>query len=661
LTILEKMNLLVKQCLEPNGKLASVIPEYEFRRYQLEMADDVFRTVTSPGSLLLAEAGTGTGKSLAYLIPVAVAQCRTIVSTGTKNLQEQLVNKDIPLLNKIVDHPVHAILLKGRGNYLCIRRKQWFAENPEFGSVKEKKQWASILRWSDSTDTGDRSELEFLHDRSSLWTNINSRREECLGNKCRHFRDCYLMRLKIRAQKADLIVVNHHLFFADTIFSGTNRISALPETQALIFDEAHLIEETASQFFGVHLSQFQIMDFVKMIRRWKPTRRELKDSGWRMETSLKGLEEGAGLFFSSIPSGIGRFDLADIMNKQTEKMGAVLINRFESLDSELTVNRLIPEEFVNEWRSLCREMKESLILFLNRSEPGMAWWGEHSQSGNSLHAVPIDISDDFSNCIRNSDRSVIMTSATLATNNSFDYVAKRLGIKDYKPRIYPSAFQYKKQGILYLPKHLPDPNDPDFYIECAKEIIDLLNASSGRAFILTTSYSGMNKLRSLLTESIPFHLLVQGDMPKKTLTELFIKDIHSVLLATISFWQGVDIPGESLSAVIIDKLPFASPGDPITKARLDYLRENGLDPFREYQIPSAIMMLKQGLGRLIRTRTDKGLVAVLDHRITTKNYGRKFLQSIPDFCRASNLDDVKNFFKNNSHHLCGHSQALSEP
>lgn len=611
--------------------------------------------------MLLAEAGTGTGKSLAYLIPIAATKRRSIVSTGTKNLQEQLINKDIPLLNKIIDAPIVSVLLKGRSNYLCQRRLNWFSQNPEFNTVSEKKQWSKIIQWADSTDTGDRSELSFLHDNSSLWNNINSRREECFGNHCKYFRDCFLMRLKIRAQKADLIIVNHHLYFADTIFARVKNFSTLPDADTVIFDEAHLLEDTASQFLGVHLSHQQLLDFAKMIRRWKPDRTELQGSVWSLDKVLTGLEEGAGLFFSSMPSGEGRFELSEVMNQQTEKMGGVLFERIEVLERELAADKSVPEEFVFEWRSLCKELKDSLLLFLDRSEPGMAWWGEHSRSGNALHAVPVDISEEFSQIIKVGDRSIILTSATLTANNTFDYIIKRLGISDCHAKIYPSEFKYHTQGILYLPRHLPDPNHSEFYPECAKEICEIVKASSGRAFILTTSYAGLNKLKNLLFDSLPFNLLVQGDMPKNSLTDLFKKDIHSVLLATISFWQGVDIPGESLSAVIIDKLPFASPGDPVIKARLQYLRDNGINPFREYQIPSAIMMLKQGLGRLIRSRNDKGLVAIMDHRILVKNYGNRFLHSIPDFYRTSDIKDVTVFFRNTADQYSGHSQALSEP
>lgn len=636
--------IFIRQCLEPGGKLASVISHYEFRPQQLEMAIDIFNALLHKEEIFLAEAGTGTGKSLAYLIPIAAMQQRAIVSTGTKNLQEQLITKDIPLLNTLLDNELHAVLMKGRNNYLCLRRYEEFASQPAFQTMREKKRWSRIMEWAEYTDTGDRSEMAFLPDNSELWHSICSRREECFGLRCPHYRSCFLLRLKIQAQSADLVVVNHHLYFADMTLRKENSFSTLPQAETIVFDEAHLLEEVATQFLGSHLSQGDILDFVKMIRRWKPGRKDMQEAEWRLEPSLRRLEEGVKLFFDSMPSGEGRFAISDIINNETERMGTVLVERLNNLRSDLEREGLIPAEFVDEWNDICRMLSDSTRLFLARTEPAMAWWGEHTSQGNALHATPVDISGDFSRILKRPDQSVILTSATLTMQNSFDFMKDRLGIPGSLTCIYPSPFDYARQGILYLPQTLPFPDHPGFYPECAKEITRILEMSEGRAFILTTSYAGMEKLRALLNETIAFPLFVQGDEPKRILIEKFRSDIHSVLLATISFWQGVDVPGESLSAVIIDKLPFASPADPVTRARVEYFRENGMDPFSGFQVPSAVMMLKQGIGRLIRSRSDRGLVAVLDQRILTRSYGQKFIRSLPGFSISSNFEDVRAFF-----------------
>lgn len=634
----------IKQCLEPKGKLAGLFPGYEFRPQQLDLAIDIYNALFNKAKLFLAEAGTGTGKSLAYLLPVAVIGKRAIISTGTKNLQEQLIKKDIPLLNQLLDRELYAVLMKGRNNYLCLRRFEDFYSNPGFYSVAEKKHWQKILDWAGATETGDREEMSFLHDSSETWQEICSRREECMGQRCPFYRSCFLTRLKIHAQEADMVVVNHHLYFADTALRKENSFSTLPQADVIVFDEAHLLEEIATQFLGSHLSHADIRNFVKMIRRWKPERDDFKDVGKRLEGPLRGLEEGAKLFFDSMPSGTGRFSLEDVMQKETERMGLALLERIKNLRVSLEQERLILEDYFDDWKETCRTFSDSTQLFIERSEPGVAWWGEHTSQGNALHATPVDISGEFQRVFLKSDQSAILLSATLTTENSFEYIIDRLGLTETQTQIYLSPFNYSEQGILYLPKLLSNPNHSDFYTECAQEIIRILEITQGKAFILSTSYAGMEKLHSLLVDSIKHTLLVQGDKPKRLLIKKFQKDVHSVLLATISFWQGVDVPGESLSAVIIDKLPFASPADPVIKARVNYFRQRDLDPFNGFQVPSAVMMLKQGIGRLIRSKSDRGLVAVMDQRIVTQRYGQKFIQSLPKFKISHSLEDVWQFF-----------------
>jgi len=639
------MDNMIRECLKPEGLLAENFENFEFRPQQLQMALDIAKTLQSTNEIFLAEAGTGTGKSLAYLIPAALLLQNVLISTGTKNLQEQLIEKDIPILNKILENPVKAVLVKGRQNYLCRRRMDSFRSQPEFKSVAEKKLFKLVCEWSSETEYGDRAEMDFLPDYSSLWQKICSKREDCMGARCPEYGSCFILRLRMRAQSADLIVANHHLFFADAAMRRNNSVSALPDSQAVIFDEAHLLDEVVTQFLGVHLGQSEILDFLRLIKRWKPSRKDLGGGHWNLTAVLGAVEEGALMFFGSMASGEGRFELLPRLDEETCRLGSKFIERLEFLNGSLDKEGLIPGEFIDEWKQICFETIGKIRFFLSHDEPGMAWWGEHSSRGNLLHASPIDISEDFPGIIQDPAKPVIMTSATLTTGNSFEYIVNRLGVYNSQTTVYPSPFNFAEQGMVFFPEEMPDPNNPDFIPAGAREILQIIEASQGRAFILTTSYSAMNKYRELIEDEIEYKLLVQGDAPKQRLITEFIKDTHSVLLATISFWQGVDVPGESLSAVIIDRLPFASPGDPVTRARIEHLKSQNSNAFMKYQVPGAIMMLKQGVGRLIRSQTDRGLVVVLDNRIIKKRYGSEFIKSLPGFLRARSIEDVRKFFE----------------
>lgn len=638
------MDQTIRQCLQPGGQLSLQIEQYESRPQQLQMSLDIATTLQSVNGILMAEAGTGTGKSLAYLIPAALLRQNVVVSTGTKALQEQLINKDIPLLNTLLEDPINAVLVKGRRNYLCARRFNQFRDRPEFQSMAEKRRFSAVCDWVAETKSGDRAEMDFLPDFSPLWNNICSRRDDCMGGRCPEYATCYLLKLRVRAQAADLVVVNHHLFFADAALRRSSAMAALPDSQAVIFDEAHLLDDIVTQFLGVHLGQPEILDLIRLIRRWKPTRKELGGEKWALAGALGSVEEGAAMFFGSMPSGEGRFELLPQMSDEIGRYGTLLIERVENLSQALEKDGLIPEEFTAEWKQVCRGISDKTRFFLAHDEPGMAWWGEHTSQGNILHACPIEIADEFPKIIQDPIRPVVLTSATLTTGNTFNYMTDRLGLQHATTAVYPSPFDYPNQGQLYIPDHLPDPNHNDFLAACSTEIMDIVNATNGRAFILTTSYSAMRAIREQIEDQLEFRMLVQGDAPKRRLIREFIEDTHSVLLATMSFWQGVDVPGEALSTVIINRLPFGSPGDPMIRARIEFMNDNGVNAFFNYQIPSAVMMLKQGVGRLIRSKSDRGLIAVLDNRIIKKQYGRQFLDSLPGFSRVRSIDEVITFF-----------------
>jgi len=631
----------ITSILEPGGILSQRMIGYEYRSQQLEMALNIC-DILKQNEVFFAEAGTGTGKSLAYLLPAAFFGKQIIISTGTKNLQEQLFFNDIPLLNKLIPEPVDAVLIKGRSNYLCRKRWDIFITYPGLPVGMSKSDVDRISDWIQSTETGDRSELPFLKDSSRIWSEICSRSQVCQGPVCKHYHQCFVVKLKIKAQKADLIIVNHHLIFADRMLKLKQRSSPLPEGAAVVFDEAHLIENIATEFLGTRVSNADIQDFISLLKLFKDT--SSKMSSWALNHPIQKVNESASIYFGLFGKGEGRFDLASKYDDELFRQGIKLTQTIENLKAEMMLVDKIPDEVKIELENRLTEILESVRFIQSMNDNDCVFWGEHSQSGVVLHANPIDISDDFPELAGSHLRPVILTSATLTVGSSFDYICARLGMIDAKTCIYPSPFNYSEQAVLYLPDHLPIPGDDRFYDEVAEEVSKLIHLSEGRAFVLCTSYKGLSVIKEHLEDHIDYNLLVQGEAPKQILLDSFREDIHSVLIATISFWQGVDVPGPSLSCVIIDKLPFAAPSDPITKARILSLKEEGKDPFFEIQIPEAVMILKQGLGRLIRSQNDTGVVAIMDRRCFTRRYGEIFLSSIPEFNLTHDASDVKRFF-----------------
>ena len=630
--------------------MAQRIFNYEFRPQQLQMALDICDVLLGD-SVFLAEAGTGTGKSLAYLLPAALMKKKVIISTGTKNLQEQLFFHDIPLLNQLIPEPVIAELMKGRSNYLCRQRWGNLLKNKQLKAGLSAEHLAKINDWIDVTHTGDRSELDFLPDSSLLWQEICSRPESCRGGACLYSANCFIIRLKIRAQQADLVVTNHHLFLADTLLRKQNIASPLPDCEAVVFDEGHLLDAIATEFLGVHLSGFAILDFLSRLNVYKktnlknPLSRETTDE-WVLEGSIRAIKDAVSFYFDSFGKGEGRFLLDGKYNEEISRRALRLHDSLISLKSVFRSEKNIPEESYLEIESQIRSFCESLSFIDAMSETNYVYWGEHTRRGSTLHSNPIDISDEFPGMVTEPDRPLIMTSATLSIKNTFDYICQRLGFKSPGSEIYPSPFNYQQQALLYLPVHLPFPEDSQFYSAVIDEIKKIIRISEGKALILTTSYRGLNEIQRGLTGEIDYTLLVQGQAPKRSLLTTFKNDRHSVLLATASFWQGVDVPGDALSCLIIDKIPFASPGDPIVQARIEYIKIRGGKPFSEFQIPEAVMSLKQGLGRLIRSSSDSGIAVVLDKRIRVRHYGKMFLDSIPNFKITGDLEDVRNFVKN---------------
>jgi ATP-dependent DNA helicase DinG len=632
----------VRKFFARNGTLSQWHPNYEFRAGQLEMAEAVEQAFNDRRHLLV-EAGTGTGKTLAYLVPAIMSGKRIVISTGTKNLQEQLYLKDIPFLQQHFEQELRVCYMKGRNNYACRQRIYDAEKEPVLTGLEEVADFQIIREWEKTTEFGDRAEIKTLPESSSAWAKVDARRDLCTGQKCAQFDRCFVTQMQRRAAESDIIIVNHHLFFADLAIKDGEFGSIIPEYEAVVFDEAHEIEDVAGQYFGLSVSNLQFAD----VRRDITALCKRKEMGRvELDRMLQGMEEAANFFFSLFPPGEGRRgfnDHAAFRERNADAYQDVL----SSLEAVHVQLQLLKEN-LGEVIPLAVRV-QGLADNLRRWVEGVAlhyvYWIERRNRGVYLQATPIDVSALLTEKLFDKVPSVTLTSATLAVAGGFDFVQQRLGIAYARQLIVSSPFQYPEQALLYVPQHLPDPRGMDFLPRAAEEIIKLLELSQGRAFVLCTSYQSMKQLHDRVAFDILYPTLIQGTGPRSALLEEFRRTKNCVLFATSSFWQGVDVQGEQLSCVIIDKLPFAVPSDPVVAARTDAVKKSGGDAFREYQIPQAAIALKQGFGRLIRSRTDRGVLALLDHRITRQRYGQIFFDSLPDYAFTTKIEDVEEFFR----------------
>ena len=660
-----KQDVSLYNFFAPAGVLSKTHPAYEFRRGQLQMAQAVEQALEEKRHLIV-EAGTGTGKTLAYLLPVIRSGKRVIISTGTKNLQEQLFYKDIPFVEQVLfpngEGKLNVCYMKGRNNYLCKKKLYDLTDQPVLSGLEEIEHYRAIAAWEKTTHTGDRAELASLPEASALWHKLDARADTCLGQKCKDYDRCFITEMRRRAAESDIIIVNHHLFFADLAIKQASEYAPdagiLPEVGAVIFDEAHELEDVASSYFGISVSNQRVEELARDVEA-SLTRNKLLSAS--VMGALKSLRERSQLFFSVLPPGEGRFafeNRREFMEENGDEF--IALNRsLQRMSSELQ-NLPSKSEEVFTFSRRAQELQVQLGFLMESQDHNTVFWIERRAgrggSGGSgqgpgrrqgsvyLQATPIDIAPILKATLFEQLETAVLTSATLAVGGGFEYMKRRLGLDHVREVVLPSHFDYPKQALFYVPPDLPDPRTPQFAAKAADRIRRLLEITRGRAFVLFTSYAQMNEVYQRLLGELEFPMFLQGDAPKSALLEEFRLTPHAVLFATSSFWQGVDVQGEQLSCVIIDRLPFAVPSDPVVAARVKSIDAEGGNAFFQYQVPAAVITLKQGFGRLIRSLHDRGLLTLLDNRILKKAYGRVFIESLPNYRRTTEMREVEEFF-----------------
>lgn len=627
-------DLTIEKILGQDGLLSQSLKDFEYRPDQIHMAALINEALDSSNQALI-EAGTGVGKTMGYLVPIIISGKKSVISTGTKNLQEQIFFKDLPLIKKAMGVKINAMLMKGRTNYICLNRYHQHFDTVSIIKPEMAKQRKKIDSWLLKTRSGDRSELGWLGDDNSLWDLVSSSSDRCKGPECLYRDDCFIVNLRRMAAKADIIIVNHHLFFADLMLKSDGFGEVIPRFEAAFFDEAHRVEEVATTYFGSGVSSGQLLDIA--VDAQKEAEASDFENLKKLKLKLAGIRTGVehlNTVFSDSPDR-GRIDIVENESKYRE-----------ALDSIKKGLRFIQGVFETSLSTRANDLENSLDLIFSAGKGEWLEWYEKRKRGITFHASPLDVAEYMREQLYSRVKSIVFTSATLSVNGTFDYIRSRLGItEEALETLCPSHFDYREQVVFYIPDDLPLPGSAEFVSAITGRIAEILKLSSGRALVLFTSYYNLNAVYSSLRDTIPYRIFRQGEAPRTILLERFREDTHSVLLATGSFWQGVDVPGETLSCLIIDKLPFDSPGDPLVAARIDVINKRDGNPFMEYQVPSAIIALKQGLGRLIRKSSDRGILAVLDKRIIKSSYGRFFISSLPEMKISNSLKDLQEFIE----------------
>ncbi len=632
--------------LEQSGPFTEQIPGYQVRENQLTLCDAIADALEE-GEVLAAEAGTGIGKTFAYLVPSLLSGKKVIISTGTRHLQDQLFHTDLPRVIEALAIQSAPALLKGRSNYLCLHRLNMA---PHLGFINRESRacLSEIDEWSKLTQSGDISELSAVPEDSYIWPMVTSTADNCLGGECDKWDSCFIVNARKKAQAADVVVINHHLLLADMTLKNEGFAELLPEADAFIIDEAHQLYDVAARFFGNVVSSRQLIslarDTIAEQVNDASDMAELRDYAEELEKAARDFRIALG------DSGL-RETWLKVRNKPAVKQSlenllSTLNDLIAALEMAAERGRGLEQCFERAQMTLARLklfQQDNAVREDSEEEQAVLWYETYTKSF-MLHATPIDVAAIFQKHTENFSKSWLFTSATLQVNKRFDHFAHNIGLENYKNGVWDSPFDYEKQSLLFLPENLPQPNEPSYTKELMQAALPVLTASQGRAFVLFTSYYAMHKAHDFLKQRLPYELLMQGDLPKHQLLEKFRQTDNAVLLGTSSFWEGVDVRGESLSCVIIDKLPFASPGDPVMQARIDAIKRSGGQPFMEFQVPQAVIALKQGVGRLIRDVNDSGVVMIGDPRLKQKAYGRIFLNSLPAMPVTSDVRDVETFF-----------------
>ncbi len=624
-----------------DGPLAETLEQYTVRSEQQEMAEAIAKALYSDESLV-CEAGTGTGKTFAYLVPAILSGKKIIISTGTKHLQDQLFHKDLPVICHALGQPVKLALLKGRSNYLCQHRLIEYEKDGRFHSKKTHDELNRIRTWLSQTSSGDLSELTALPENSSVYPTVTSTAENCLGQECDYFEECFVFKARRRAVEATLVVVNHHLLLADLALRETGFGEVLPKAEVIIFDEAHQLPELAAEFFSSTLSSRRFLELLNDSR--VACHNDAGDVPGLTEI-LDQLQTGIPKFRSLLSLNDARVAWNELNRDEKVIAGmqalTAAVNTLEQALDKLSVRSKALE---NCWRR-AGELSAMLANFQERESEEFVQWVETRGHGFFLHQTPLDISAIFQQRLAQHECECIYTSATLAVGEDFSHFSAQLGLNDVAAHVWPSPFNYREQALLYLPEDMPDPREPVYTAAVINAALPVIKASRGHAFILFTSHRALQEGAKLIKGQTDYPVLVQGDAPRTELLETFRKTKHAILLGTSSFWEGVDVKGEALSCVIIDKLPFAPPDDPVFQARARKMEEQGINPFMDYQVPQAVITLKQGTGRLIRDSHDYGVLMICDPRLLSKPYGKKFLNSLPKMNVTRDIKDVESFYE----------------
>lgn len=628
-----------------HGRFARDMPGYEPRAQQLDMALAVERALASDATLLV-EAGTGTGKTLAYLLPALQSGKKVVISTGTKTLQDQIMQHDLPLLSSLLGREISAACMKGLSNYLCLRRYEEFRSSADAAAGPLSRQLPVLEDWAQVTRSGDRAELQALGDEAGIWAQVHSSSETRIGPKCGHYEACFVTKMRRDAEAAQLVIVNHHLFFADLALRGPHGGGVLPPYDAVVFDEAHLIEDVATEFFGVAVSTHKLELLLRDAAR-ALARGGLSAQGERL---CSGVMHTAANFFQTLPrpktGESGRVPLSpEVFSSRLQAPMFALDNALDAL-ANFCRGQVGKSEPIAQIARRAEQIRDDVAVIAEGGVGDQVTWTLARGRGTSIGASPIELGELLREGLFFRGGSVVLTSATLSAGGTLDYMKTRLGIDfDVQELLLASPFDYASQAALYLPPGIGDPRSPEFFERAAAEILALVALTGGGAFVLCTSIRAMQELAERCKPKLTQRVLVQGDAPSPALLDTFRSDGNAVLFATASFWQGVDVPGSALRLVIIDKLPFDVPTDPLVSARCDKLKARGVEPFMKYLVPSAALSLKQGFGRLIRTRQDRGIVALLDGRVTSKGYGKVLLRSLPAATRCASFAEVEAFWQ----------------